>query len=146
MYDWNTDHKNDNSYYNLWDAKNTTGNSYAGAFIKTVYDPSPAGFHVPRRAAFSIIQDGKYAGKPFLPTAGYYKPGVAADPKANENGYDIYKKCRYWLHLDMRKTKMDMAWSDCTSWYGCLHQWQPFRNASRHLSIRFALWCQRNSY
>ena len=91
MYDWNTDHNNDNSYYNLWDAKNTTGYSYAGAFIKTVYDPSPAGFHVPRRAAFSIIQDGKYAGKPFLPTAGYYKPGVATDPKANENGYDIYK-------------------------------------------------------
>ena len=91
MYDWNTDHKVDNSYYNLWDAKNTIGNSYTGPFIKTVYDPSPAGFHVPRRAAFSNIQDGKYAGKPFLPTAGYYKPGVAADPKSNENGYDVFK-------------------------------------------------------
>lgn len=90
MYDWNTDHKNDNSYYNLWDAKNTIGNSYTDPFIKTVYDPSPAGFHVPRRAAFSIIQDGKYAGKPFLPTSGYYKPGVATDPKSNVTGYDVF--------------------------------------------------------
>nr|WP_024999745.1 hypothetical protein [Prevotella aurantiaca] len=26
-----------------------------------------------------------------MPTSGFYKPGVAADPKSDETGYDIYK-------------------------------------------------------
>ena len=47
---------------NLWDAEAKTFESdythttaYSGPFTKTIYDPSPAGFHVPRSADFSKL-------------------------------------------------------------------------------------------
>ena len=45
------------SYYNLWSANNTTTQGYNTGndlpVIKTVYDPSPVGFHLPANNAFT---------------------------------------------------------------------------------------------
>ena len=54
-FNWNNDTDPGYTYYNLWDAKNTTGYGYAGEFIKTIYDPSPAQFRVPRAVDFSKL-------------------------------------------------------------------------------------------
>ena len=62
MYDWNSDPSAGRTYVNLWDAEAKTYESdyhhttaYSGTFVKTIYDPSPAGFHVPRSADFSKL-------------------------------------------------------------------------------------------
>lgn len=62
MYDWNNDPSAGRTYVNLWDAEAKTYESdyhhtpaYSGTFVKTIYDPSPAGFHVPRSADFSKL-------------------------------------------------------------------------------------------
>ena len=41
------------SYYNLWSMDNTTGGFNDNAVVKTVYDPCPAGFHMPASNAFT---------------------------------------------------------------------------------------------
>lgn len=56
-WDWCNEPEKRNTYVNLWDASSVDvlGNN-TGRFIKTIYDPSPAGFHVPRAADFSKMQ------------------------------------------------------------------------------------------
>ena len=61
-FNWNNNTDRSYTYYNLWDAKNTTGYGYTGQFVKTIYDPSPAQFHVPRAADFSkFTNDRKFS-------------------------------------------------------------------------------------
>ena len=61
-FNWNNDPNEQRTYVNLWDAEAKTYESdythtpaYSGTFTKTIYDPSPAGFHVPRSADFSKL-------------------------------------------------------------------------------------------
>lgn len=89
-WDWTFDAGKDNTFFNLWDAKNTTGYGYNGTFIKTVYDPSPAGFHVPRASDFSKITDGNN-GKPATVTKiGYLAPDYWS------NGIVQYNRGYFW--------------------------------------------------
>jgi len=46
-YDWCA-----NSYYNLWSADNTVTTVNDNAVVKTIYDPSPVGYHLPASNAF----------------------------------------------------------------------------------------------
>ena len=47
-------------YFNRWSADNTTGGFNDNTVIKTVYDPSPAGFKIPASNAFTgFTSDGK---------------------------------------------------------------------------------------
>ena len=41
------------SYYNLWSMDNTTTGFNDNAVVKTIYDPCPAGFHMPASNAFT---------------------------------------------------------------------------------------------
>ena len=41
------------SYYNLWSMDNTTTGYNDNAVVKTIYDPCPAGFHMPASNAFT---------------------------------------------------------------------------------------------
>ena len=92
-FDWNNDPYKARTYVNLWDAEATTYESdythtsaYSGPFTKTIYDPSPAGFHVPRSADFSkLTSDRRRAalrmgclnpeGGPTHTTPVFYYPG-----------------------------------------------------------------------
>lgn len=65
---WNPDENG--TYFNLWDANNRQGHGYAGAFVKTVYDPSPVGFRVPRLAEFEKINNGNNGKAAFTPLTG----------------------------------------------------------------------------
>lgn len=47
-YDWCA-----NSYYNLWSADNTVTTANDNAVVKTIYDPSPVGYHLPDSNAFT---------------------------------------------------------------------------------------------
>lgn len=73
-WDWNWNPDADHTYFNLWDAKNTVGYGYTGTFIKTVYDPSPAGFHVPRASDFTKIKNGNNNKPATVPTIGRLNP------------------------------------------------------------------------
>ena len=75
-WDWNNNPAYTNSYLNLWDANNATGYGYTGAFVKTIYDPSPAGFHVPRTSQLSNVGNDKYVVSPKM---GYLDPDYVAD-------------------------------------------------------------------
>ena len=55
---------------NLWDANNGQGHGYTGTFVKTVYDPSPVGFRVPRLAEFEKINNGNNGKAAFTPLTG----------------------------------------------------------------------------
>ena len=41
------------SYYNLWSADNTVTTANDNAVVKTIYDPSPVGYHLPSSNAFT---------------------------------------------------------------------------------------------
>ena len=41
------------TYYNLWSMGNTVTNFNDNAVVKTIYDPCPAGFHMPASNAFT---------------------------------------------------------------------------------------------
>ena len=73
-YDWNKDPGENNSYLNLWDGKNNVGLGYGGEFVKTVYDPSPAGFRVPRRSEYSKLKPNNGGNKVAVPLLGYLHP------------------------------------------------------------------------
>ena len=45
-------------YYNMWDAQNTASNNVTTATVKTVYDPSPAGFCVPTSNLWYFMGNG----------------------------------------------------------------------------------------
>lgn len=47
------------TYYNMWDAQQTNnGDNIATATVKTVYDPSPAGFCVPTDNLYYYVENG----------------------------------------------------------------------------------------
>lgn len=58
------------TYFNLWDANNGQGHGYTGTFVKTVYDPSPVSFRVPRLAEFEKINNGNNGKAAFTPLTG----------------------------------------------------------------------------
>ena len=43
------------TYYNLWSMGNTTTGFNDNAVVKTIYDPCPAGFHMPASNAFTVF-------------------------------------------------------------------------------------------
>ncbi|WP_303204610.1 fimbrillin family protein [Alistipes finegoldii] len=57
----------DQRYYNLWSANNTVGTANDNAVVKTIYDPSPVGYHMPAsNACTSFTYDGdRYYGSYF---------------------------------------------------------------------------------
>ena len=50
------------------------GLGYGGEFVKTVYDPSPAGFRVPRRSEYSKLNPNNGGNKVAVPLLGYLHP------------------------------------------------------------------------
>lgn len=87
-WDWLWDQNRENStYFNLWDGRNNKGFGYNKDFLKTVYDPSPAGFHVPRSVDFEKIKNGNN-GKPVtVPMIGRLNPDDFTGIKDNKKGY-----------------------------------------------------------
>ncbi len=60
------------SYYNLWSANNTTTGFNDEAVVKTIYDPCPAGFHMPASNAFTgFTRNGQNNG-PMNVSGGWY--------------------------------------------------------------------------
>ena len=53
------------TYYNLWSMDNTVSSFNDNAVVKTIYDPCPAGFHMPASNAFTgFTTNGNWAGTP----------------------------------------------------------------------------------
>ncbi len=48
-------------YYNMWDARQTSADNIVTATVKTVYDPSPAGFCVPTGNLWCYMANGTYS-------------------------------------------------------------------------------------
>ena len=60
------------SYYNLWSMDNTTTGFNDNAVVKTIYDPCPAGFHMPPSNAFTgFTTEGRNNG-PMNVSGGWY--------------------------------------------------------------------------
>ena len=52
-YNWWTNDGTPVTFYNYWDASQTTTGNGHKSIVKTVYDPSPVGFHIPCGATFT---------------------------------------------------------------------------------------------
>lgn len=76
-WDWCAQQGEDNTYFNLWDAKNNVGYGYTGQFIKTVYDPCPAGFRVPRSGDFEKIKSGNNGKSALVKALGRINPRLS---------------------------------------------------------------------
>ena len=78
------------SYYNMWSADNsvTTGND--NPVVKTVYDPSPVGFHVPASNAFTgFTYSGQAVSGDYHGTR-YNSPYTAASDVIAKFGWEFY--------------------------------------------------------
>ena len=53
FYTWGTSWYNGYNQYNLWSMDNTTTDYNDNSVVKTIYDPCPAGFHMPASNAFT---------------------------------------------------------------------------------------------
>ena len=115
------------TYYNMWDAQQTSvDENIASPTVKTVYDPSPAGFCVPTGNLYYYIKngsgvsfawDGTNKGRTlssvtpnvFFPASGYrydssgtlYGVGSSgcywsASPNSGSNGRTLYFSSGYW--------------------------------------------------
>ena len=92
------------TYFNLWDVNNCVGYQNPNAFVKTVYDPSPAGFRVPRLDEFTKINNGKAA---FVPAMGIL----------SERDFKI-KDTEYSYYWSSEKKKGPGTLSSTQQWYG----------------------------
>ena len=77
-------------YYNLWSSDNTVTTANDNAVIKTIYDPSPVGYHLPPSNAFTGFTyngnniSGSYYGSQ------YNSPYVSADDFTTNGGWIFY--------------------------------------------------------
>ena len=101
VWDWCKDPDKRNTYVNLWDASSVDvlGNN-TGTFIKTIYDPSPAGFHVPRAADFSNMKADRRKAALRM---GYLNPEGGAGhhspvPEYEDRGYYWTSEKTFVLH------------------------------------------------
>lgn len=80
----------DYKYYNLWSSDNTVTTANDNAVIKTIYDPSPVGYHLPPSNAFTGFTyngnniSGSYYGSQ------YNSPYVSADDFTTNGGWIFY--------------------------------------------------------
>lgn len=93
-FDWNSDPAEARTYVNLWDANASgyEGNNTGTTFVKTIYDPSPAQFHVPRAADFSKMTPGlrKAALRMGDINPGDATPPIPVSPSHENSGYGYY--------------------------------------------------------
>ena len=80
----------DYKYYNLWSSDNTVTTANDNAVIKTIYDPSPVGYHLPPSNAFTGFTyngnniSGSYYGSQ------YNSPYTSADDFTTNGGWIFY--------------------------------------------------------
>lgn len=95
------------TYFNLWDVNNCVGYQNPNAFVKTVYDPSPAGFRIPRLDEFNKINSGNNGKAAFVPAMGILSERNFTITDA-EHSY-------YW---SSEKKKGPGTLSSTQQWYG----------------------------
>ena len=95
------------TYFNLWDVNNCVGYRNPNAFVKTVYDPSPAGFRVPRLDEFNKINSGNNSKAAFVPAMGIL----------SERDFKI-KDTEYSYYWSSEKKKGPGTLSSTQQWYG----------------------------
>ena len=79
------------TYYNLWSANTAKTEINDDAVVKTIYDPSPAGYHLPASRAFTgFTYDGRNIyGNGFMSTY-YNSPYTSSADIANKFGWEFY--------------------------------------------------------
>ena len=102
--DTNRDKPSTAEFFNLWDAQQTSnGNNIATATVKTVYDPSPAGFCVPTGNLYKYMYNTKVVftwddankgrnlpsstSNVFFPASGYRARGSGSITNDNTEGF-----------------------------------------------------------
>ena len=95
------------TYFNLWDVNNCVGYQNPNAFVKTVYDPSPAGFRIPRLDEFNKINSGNNGKAAFVPAMGIL----------SERDFKI-KDTEYSYYWSSEKKKGPGTLSSTQQWYG----------------------------
>ncbi len=96
-YNWWTNDGTPVTFYNYWDASQTTTGAGHRSIVKTVYDPSPVGFHIPCGATFtgfSVSNGGTWDNgytwdNNFFQAAGYRGPEYGGVNNVGSSG-------RYW--------------------------------------------------
>ena len=120
---YNVNNKPSNTtYYNMWDAQQTGTGAIATATVKTVYDPSPAGFCVPTGNLYYYMKNGlgwdgtnkgcnltsvtpnvffpasgrRYGSNGSLSNVGSYGCYWSASANNSNNGQNLYFDSGYW--------------------------------------------------
>ena len=85
---WTTNY----NYYNLWSMDNTTVGYNDNPVVKTVYDPCPAGFHIPASNAFTGFTStgGNVTGTSLLNVTGGWDYGWHFNNRINSPDKTIY--------------------------------------------------------
>ena len=98
-------------YHNLWSMENTTTGYNDNAVVKTIYDPCPAGFHMPASNAFTGFTTNGYSGmnasgawdhgwnfnnKISSPDATVYFPASGYRHDGSISPSDVGSQGRYW--------------------------------------------------
>lgn len=94
------------SYYNLWDAACTTTGNSDNVVVKTVYDPSPIGFHIPNGNTFTYFSTDNIVGsfsngytfkRNEDDNTGVFFPASGSRNRSNSSLVDAGKSGNYWL-------------------------------------------------
>lgn len=78
------------SYYNLWSADNTVTTPNDNTVVKTIYDPSPIGYHLPASNAFTgFTYNGNYTSGSFYGSQ-FNSPYTSANDFTTNTGWMFF--------------------------------------------------------
>ena len=136
-------------YDNLWSADNTVGSFNDNAVVKTIYDPSPAGFKMPASNAFTgFTTNGKNGGT--MNTNGTWDYGWNFNNKITSPDATVYFPASGWRDYgdgslfgvgnygySWSAVPLGMASYGCYLYFGRWHVYpRGFDNRSYGFSVR----------
>ena len=111
-WDWCKDTDKDRTYLNLWSTNNTTDGFIDGNVVKTVYDPCPAGFHMPKAQEFTKVNAGNNHKKVFAPNLQVLHPDLQK-LQDRKNGKGLYWTAERYLRKQSSVQPNDQAYFGC---------------------------------
>lgn len=105
---------NPNHFFTNWinNIFTSWNNATEPAYTKTIYDPCPAGYHVPRSFAFTgFTADGTESSEANIWSSDSHGVAFYGDRQTDSKGATIYFPVIYWLEKDGTSTPGSIYWT-----------------------------------